>query len=98
VVGLLPDEGREFLLCQLHRTLGKIYRSKVNREKAVYHLKAALGIASTFNFRDELFEARCSLAMLFSDGDEFDEANAHIKQATSHAVNDAYSLARAMRL
>jgi hypothetical protein len=31
-------------------------------------------------------------------GDEFDEANAHIKQATSHAVNDTYSLACAMWL
>jgi predicted nucleic acid-binding protein len=38
------------------------------------------------------------LAYLFAYEDEFDDANAHIKQAKSHAVHSAYNLARAMEL
>lgn len=36
--------------------------------------------------------------LLFANEDRFDEANAHVEQAMSHTVNDAYKLGRAMAL
>jgi tetratricopeptide (TPR) repeat protein len=43
-----------------------------------------------------LFWTHDSLAKLFRDQDEFDEAHAHIKQAKEHAVDNKYLLGRAM--
>jgi tetratricopeptide (TPR) repeat protein len=51
----LPEKGQEFQVCQSHRVLGRIYRSKGEREKAIHHFETALGIASNFNWRDQLF-------------------------------------------
>jgi hypothetical protein len=64
----------------------------------IHHYNAALGIASPFNWRDELFWNHYNLANLFRNEDEFDDANFHIEQAKSHTVHDPYKLARAIRL
>ena len=92
VIASLPEEGQGFLLCQAHRLLGNIYRLKRVREKAIHHFQTALGIASAPNWHSELFWIHYSLAWLFRDQDEFDDAQDHIKQAKSHAVNNVYSL------
>ena len=92
------EEGREYIVCQLHRVLGVIYRSKGERGKSIYHFNTALGIASTFNWKDDLFWVHYGLAELFSNEDEFDDANAHIERAKSHAVNNTYDLGRAMQM
>ena len=98
VINLLSGKGERFLVCQSHRLLGEIYRFKDEREKAIYHFEAALGIASSFNLHEELFWVHYELARLFFDEDGFDGAHAHIERAKSHAVDNAYLLGRAMEL
>jgi len=65
-INFIPEEGEQFLVCGSHHVLGDIYRSKGEWEKAISHFEAALGIASPFNWRNELFWVHYSLAILFS--------------------------------
>ena len=95
-INLLPEKGEEYLLCTSHRVLGNIYKSKGEKEKAISHFETALRIATPPNWSDSLFWVHYSLMLLFADEYKFDEANAHIERAKSHAVNDAYKLGRAM--
>ena len=97
-MNLFLDQDREYWVCSSHLILGRIYRSKGERRKAIQHFEAAIGIASTFDWQRELFWAHFSLAKLFCNEDEFDNAQSHIEQAKSHTVDDAYHLARAMDL
>ena len=97
-INLLPEEGERFLACRGHRVLGDIYRSEGKSDKAVQHLEVVLKIASSFNWYNELLRAHLSLAEVFSDLGRFDDAHAHIERAKEHAVNDAYNLARAMKV
>jgi len=97
-IDLLPEKGNQLLVCQCHRVLGSIYRSKGKTEKSIHHYETALGIASSFDWHDQLFWIRRSLAGLFFDQDRFDDANAHLRHARSLAINNPYNLARAMQL
>jgi tetratricopeptide (TPR) repeat protein len=97
-IHLLPLEGQEFQVCQSHRVLGNIYRSKGKRERAIHHYEVALGIASPFNWLHQLFWVHHSLALLHLDEDKFDGAHVHIKRAKSHAVDNSYNLGRAMEV
>ncbi|KAF9780543.1 hypothetical protein BJ322DRAFT_1112537 [Thelephora terrestris] len=91
-IELLPDKGQEFHLCQSHRLLGNIYHHKGEKEKAVYHFKTALTIASPFNWPGEVSWIHYTMAEMFCDEGEFNDANAHIEQAKLHAAHDAYDL------
>ena len=93
---LFSEKGDQYNLCDSHRTLAMIYRSKNETKKAIHHYEAALGIASSFNWHDVLFWANHSLAGLFGNQGRFDEANAHIERAKSHTDSSAYYLGRAM--
>ena len=95
-VDLCPEEGQEFLTCESQYLLGNIYRSKGDREGAIHHLDAALAIASSFNWDNQLYWIHHSLAVLYYKEREFESAHTHIEKAKSHATNDAYSLGRAM--
>ena len=97
-IQLFQEKGQESLICESHRILGETYHSKGEREKAVCHFETALGIASAFNWDGHLCWIHHSLAILFRDDNEFDEAHAHIEQAKSRTVNDAYRLGRVVRL
>ena len=97
-VTLIPEKGQEFLLCESHRLLGIIYKSKRDTKKAIYHYEVALGIASAPNWHDALFWINYNLADLFRDDGRFDEAHARIELAKSHAVDSAYNLGRATEL
>jgi hypothetical protein len=66
--------------------------------KAIDHLKTALETTSPFDWHDQLFWIHCSLAPLFFEGHDFDDARAHIEQAKSHAAEDRYKMGRAMEL
>jgi len=95
-IALLPDEGEQFRVCECHQTLANIYRSKGEIEKAIHYYEVALGIASPFNWHHHLFWIHCKLAGLFRNESRFDDAQAHVEHAKSHAVDDAYNLGRAM--
>ena len=97
-VDLLLKKGQQVLVCRSYRVLGNIYCSRGKIEEAIHHLEVATGIASSLNLVYELFWAHFALAGLFSGEGKFDDAHAHVEQAKSHAVNDAYNLARAMDL
>ena len=91
-IGLITEEGEKYNLCELHRVLGQIHRSKGEKKKAVHHCNMALEIASFSNWHGELFWIHYELADLFRSEGEFDDANAHIERAKSHTVNDTYDL------
>jgi tetratricopeptide (TPR) repeat protein len=99
-IDLLPEKGQEYLISDLHKALGRINRSKGEREKALHHYKTSLEIASTFNWHFILFWNHYHLAELFGDGNESDDEFAHIKQAKWHAVEGAmqYELGRATEM
>ena len=97
-INLLPEEGQEFRVCQSHRILGEISRLKGEREKAVRYLETALGIASPFNWHDQLFWIHHSLVELFRNEGKFDNAHAHLERAKVHTIDDTYSLGRAASL
>jgi len=98
VIALLPEKGQESLVCKSHQTLGKIYRSKGDIEKAILHFEVALGIASSFNWDHHLFGIHYKLAGMFRDQGRFDDAQAHLERAKLNAVDGPYSLGRAMQL
>ena len=95
-IDLFQGKGEEFSVCVSHRTLGNIYYSKGEKEKAIYHLEVALRITSHFKWRDQLFWTHFDLALLFFGEERFEDAHAHIDQAKSHTVDNAYYLGRAM--
>ena len=92
----LLGKGQEFQLCESHRILGNLFSSKGESEKAIHNYDMALGIADQFNWHDQLFWIHYALGRLFLAEDKFDDAEAHIKQAKQHTLNDEYFLGRAM--
>ena len=97
-ISLFRDQGREYWVCESHRVLGRIYHSKGKDGKSIQHFEAAIGIASRFNWHDQLFWAHHALASLYGDKNKWDNAQSHIDQAKPHAVEGTYSLGRAMKL
>jgi len=97
-IELLPEEGERLNFCRSHRTLGMIYHSKGNTEKAIHHLKIALEVASSLTCRSDLFWTHYGLASVFLAKGSFDDAHAHIQHARSHAVDNVYNLAQASGL
>ena len=91
-IALLPEKGEQFLVCESHRILGNIYRSKGETEKAIHHFEIAVGIASSFNWHNILFWVHYRLAGLFRDEGRLDDAQAHLDSAKSHTTNSAYNL------
>ena len=96
-IDLISGKDQKHLVCQLHRVLGEICLGKGEREKAAHHFETALGIASPFDWRDELYWIHFCLACIFCDGDKLDSANAHIEQAKLHTFDGTYKLGRAMK-
>ena len=97
-IGLLPEKGQQLCVCEVHSTLGSICKSKGKRDQAIHHFEVALGIASPFNWHNELFWVHYCLVDLFSEEGRFNDAHAHVERAKFHAVNDTYLLGRAFRL
>jgi tetratricopeptide (TPR) repeat protein len=91
-IDLISGKGQEYTICGLHQVLGKIHRSKGEKEKAIYDFKTAIGIASPPNWRDLLFWNHYELAELFRDEGEFEDANAHLEQSKSNVVDDTFRL------
>lgn len=91
-IDLLQQKDEQFRLCESHRILALVYLFKSEKGKAAHHFEVALGIASPFDWHDQLFQIHHSLAALFLPEGRFDDAQSHIKQAKAHAVNGAYNL------
>ena len=92
----LWEEGQELEICQSHQLLGDIHTSKGRRKEAIHHLEVALGIASRFEWHDLIFWIHDSMAWLFYNQGQLDDAQAHITQARLHAIGSKYYLGRAM--
>ena len=88
----LSGKSDQFQVCQCYRILGKICTSKGETEAAIDHFEAALGIASSSNWRNQQFRILSSMADLFIKQGRFDEAHTHTERARSHAVDNAYHL------
>jgi len=97
-IDLLPENGDQLLACKSHRILGIIYRDKHEAEKAIHHFETALGIASSFGWRGQLFWIHYSLAWLFLNQNRPNDANARLENAKSLAINNPYNRARVMEL
>jgi len=97
-LSLLPEKGEQFLACRCHRVLGDAYNWKGETEMSINHFEAALGIASSFDWPNELFWIRFSLALLFFYQGRFDDAHAQVEYAKSRVDDNAYLLARAAYL
>ena len=98
MINLLPEKGNQFLVCTSHHVLSYIYQSKGEMEKAIHQFEVALRIMSSFNWDNLLFWAHASLVGLFHNEDRFDDTQAHLEHAKSHAVNSTYFLGQAMEL
>ena len=97
-IHLLPEKGEQFRVCQSHQSLGDVYQSKGEIEKAIHHFEVVLRIASPFTWHDIIFVAHYRLAWLFCNQGRLDDAQAHAEHAKSHTVNSAYNLGFAMQL
>ena len=95
-IDLAMEQGNKYLVCQLHQLLGRVYRSKGEREKAIHHFQTAVRIATPHNWHGVLFCNHHDLALLFREEGKFDEANSHTKQAKSYAANNIYQLGSTM--
>jgi tetratricopeptide (TPR) repeat protein len=98
MIKLFSGKGQEFDLCQCHRLLGEICRSKGKKKEAINHLETALRIASPFNWHDQQFSILHSLAELSFDRGRPDDAHTYIERAKSHALNSPYILGHAMQM
>jgi tetratricopeptide (TPR) repeat protein len=96
-IDLLSDT-EKYEVCQGHRALGEIYRSKGEAENAINHFEIALRIADSFNWRRQQTWILYSLARLFQDQDRFDDAHAHIERSRSRSADDTYHLGHVMEL
>jgi len=97
-INLLSDKKDQVLVCECHTLLGSIYRSKGRAGKAIGHFEAALGIASPLSWHDQLFWTHHSLAELFLDEQQFNDAHAHIESAKLHVDNITHYLGCVMKL
>jgi len=95
-IDLLPGKGQEFRVCESHRVLGIIYRSKGDAEKAIHHFELAIGIASPFIWHGSLFWLHYGLAHLLRNESRFDDAHTHLERAKSHTADNAYCLGLAV--
>jgi len=94
-ISLLPKKGQQLQTCRCHRILGEIYGDKGNMEKADYHFEVALGIASSFNWHEELFWIHYRSACLSLKQDRFDDTYAHLERAKPHALGDPFRIGAA---
>jgi len=97
-INLIPKKGNRVPVCQSHRVLGEIYRSKGETGKAIHHFEMALEIATSINCHDHAFGINYSLAQLSILEGRFDKATVYLERAKPHTTNSTYNLGRATEL
>jgi len=95
-IELITEKGSQSLVCESHRVLGNIHRSKGEMEKAIHQYGVALEIASSSNWHGALFQIHHALAGLYYDEGKFDDAQVHIERAKLHTADSLYNLGCAM--
>ena len=94
----ISDGSDQVVVCQCNRFLGGIYHSRGKTGVAINHYEAALRVASSFGWHNQLSWINGSLAELFFSENRFNDAHVHLERAKSHAINYPNSLGHAMRL
>ena len=97
-IDLLSETDEPYRFCESHRILGNLYRGKGEAEKAIHHLEVALGIASSFDWRDQLFVVHDALFYVFLEERRFDDAQIHVERAKLHGTKSTYNLGQAIAL
>ena len=97
-INLIGENGDQYQLCESHRILGNIHRSRGNTGKAISHYETALGIATPFNWHNHLFWTHDALSELFRGQGKFEDASAHIESAKPYMVDNPYYLGRATEM
>ena len=97
-IDLLPEKDNQYLIYKSHCTLGRICMSKGKGEKAIHHFEVAVGIATPFNWHDDLCGVHHELAIIFLCEGRFNDAQAHVEQAKSHLIDNAYALGNTMAM
>ena len=85
-------KGEQLRACECYCLLGNKYYFRREKKKAIKHFKTALRIASSFDWRTQLFWIHHRLANLFFDEEDFFDADYHFECAKSYAVDDPYLL------
>jgi len=97
-IDLLLEKNEQFLVCVCHRVLGETYQLKGQPVKAIGHFEFSIEIATSSDWRDQLFWTHFYLAHLFRKEGNFKDAQTHIERAKSHTFNNAYNFARTAQL
>jgi len=91
-IKLASDEPRQSQVCEHHRVLGHIYRSRGETEVAINHFKKAAEIASSLNSRGvESVVLHCLVHLLLEEG-RFDDAQVYLEHLKSHMAEDSFDL------
>ena len=97
-MGLHSKRGDQYRICGSHYLLGAIYDSKRETEKAIHHLEAAVGLASSPGWHNQLYRIHSGLATLFRKEGRFDKAQTHIEHAKTYALSHPHHLASATEI
>ena len=91
------EKGLESRLCDSHRFLGEVFKSKGETEKAIHHVQTAIGIASSFGWISPLFWNYHTLANMLRRQGRFEDAQVHLEHARLHA-DSAFQRAHTVKM
>ena len=91
-INLSPDAPRQSQVCEHHRVLGHICRSRGETEAAINHFKTALEIASSLNSQGVQTVILHSLVHLLLEEHRFDDAQVYLERLKSHMAKDPFNL------
>ena len=95
-VNLSSDGLSRYQLYERHHILGHICECRGKTEAAVDHHIKALGIARSLELLDKQTRILKCLVQLLLEAEKFEDAQVHLEQLKSHAVNDPLYLGRVM--
>ena len=91
-INLASDKLRQTQVCEHHRVLGHICRSRGEMEAAINHFKKALEIASSLNSQDmQSVVLHCLVQLLLKEG-KFDDAQVHLEHLKSQMADKSFDL------
>ena len=91
-IKLASDKPSQSQVCENHRVLGYICRSKGETEAAVGHFKIALDISSSLNLQGMQAVVLHSLIHLLLEEGRFDDAQVYLEHLKLHMAGDSFNL------